>query len=285
MRRRRDHFLFLAMITLWTTLGVIAIPRESSGAIIGKWTFEGGSLLDSTGNFGTLQLQGTASIANGELIVSSTVSSVTGWARTGTYGGPTITNKTLVSWITLTSLTHNKGSAITIDRIGNNDQFDGIVFGERQTNRWMSGSSNFSRTQDFSPGFQETMTGTKIQLAFTYSVSGSSVTITGYRNGILLGQYTSSNAESWSTNDAEVIFGARHAGSTTVSGGLNARIDEARIYNEVLTQSQIAGLTLTPIPEPSSLAIFCMGSLGVILRKFPNKRGRRIDLTGGSKRP
>jgi hypothetical protein len=54
------------------------------------------------------------------------------------------TEKTLVSWLTLDNLTQQGGSALTIQR---GDQFDAIVFAEKEGGRWMAGSENFGRTQ------------------------------------------------------------------------------------------------------------------------------------------
>ena len=53
------------------------------------------------------------------------------------------TDKTLVSWVCLDNTTQRGGSALTIQR---GDQFDGIVFGERVSGRWMAGSDSFQRT-------------------------------------------------------------------------------------------------------------------------------------------
>lgn len=245
----------------------LLLAHSSFASVIGLWTFEGGSLKDTTGNFSDLTLHGTASIVNGELIVASqpgVVQVPTGWAGTnGNYSGPTISSKTMVVWLTLTSISNKTGygSAMTIDSL-TADRFDGMVFGEFQTDRWASGSNTASRTQNFNPGFQETTTGTMLQLAYSYAVSGSNVQITAYRNGIQIGQYTSGNAASWSGNDVEIIFGARHTlpWSPFTLGGIDARIAEARLYNNVLTQSEISGLTLTggnsAVPEPASLVVF-----------------------------
>ena len=56
-----------------------------------------------------------------------------------------IGEKTLVSWVTLQSLTNiaRAGSALTLDT-QTGDVFDGIVFAERDTNRWMRLKFEFS---------------------------------------------------------------------------------------------------------------------------------------------
>lgn len=254
-----------SMLLLAGLLSVFA--SRASAELVGQWTFNlNEELVDKTGNFPDLALKGNASVTpDGELDVNGSGTTASGWAVTqgGAYGGPAIGDKTLVSWITLQSLGDvvRAGSAITIDRTSG-DHFDGIIFGERQTDRWMNGSSNFGRTDDFVPGFAETTTGEKIQMAITYT-GGQ---ITGYRNGEQIGQYNRALG-SWNTGDAEVFFGQRHGSTAGGPGGLDALIDEARIYDTALTQAELQALAPTPnIPEPSSIVLAAMGLLGVLTR-------------------
>ena len=51
------------------------------------------------------------------------------------------TDKTLVSWVSLANTTQQGGSALTIQQ---GDQFDGIVFGEKVSGKWMAGSEGFA---------------------------------------------------------------------------------------------------------------------------------------------
>lgn len=278
MRSWRD--LWSHALAMVACLAVTNLPADCAADLIGHWTFEGGSTADSTGNFGALQLYGTATIVNGELIVSrsGTVQVPQGWAKTdGSYSGPTISSKTLVSWISLTSLSDftDFGSAMTLDTV-TTDTFDGIVFGEKQQDSWMNGSNFHLRTVDFVPGFQETSIGPLIQMAYTYSVSGSDVQITGYRDGVQIGQYVSGNAATWGTNDAEIIFGARHAIGNDPVGALNARIAEARLYDSALTPSEIAALALVGVPEidPAGLGsvlALVTGALGLVERRWSRR--------------
>ncbi|MDE0571724.1 MAG: hypothetical protein OSB44_13655, partial [Verrucomicrobiales bacterium] len=226
-------------------------PPPFDQALIGHWTFdEGEELTDLTGNFPDLLLQGNAKIADGSLDVNGSGTTATGWAYTvggEGYVGPNIEEKTLVSWFTLESLGNlvKAGSVITLDTLVA-DQFDGIIFGERQNNRWMNGSSNFQRTQDFNPGAEETVTGEEVMMAITYEdIGGGQVKVTGYRNGEEIGSYDSGNYRTWPRKDAEIIFGKRHGSMPSGPGGLDALIHEAQIYGAAGTAGQIMDLYLS----------------------------------------
>lgn len=232
-------------------LGSISAPLASrcDAAMIGQWTFEG-TTADAVGNFGNLVLRGDASIVNGALDLNGNGTTPTGWASSPGSGTATLSSKTFVVWITLQSLGNNarNGSAMTLDSF-TVDRFNGIVFGEKTLNNWMNGSNGWSR----SPNGQfsntavstETTTGEKIQLAVTYAVNGATTTVTGYRNGVLMGTFNTGVA-SWVAGEQEVIFGSRHTapGTTNPTGALDALIHEARLYDTALTLSEIQGLTI-----------------------------------------
>jgi len=224
------------------------VGPETGAPLLGHWTFEpGDDLKDLTGNFPDLLLKGNAAVAAGQLDVNGAGQTASGWAVTdsgsGRYAGPAIESKTLVAWLKLEGLSDGAraGSALTLDRVSG-DQFDGIIFAERQDNRWMNGSSGWQRTADFDPGFEETATGALIQLAITYELLDGTLRVTGYRNGELIGQSEGFPPSSWAPGDAEVFFGARHGSVASGPGALDARIEEARIYGGALSAEQIAGL-------------------------------------------
>ena len=222
-------------------------PPPFNQQLIGHWTFDDGEeLIDQMGNFPDLALEGDAEIADGSLNINGSGTTASGWAWTsGEYTGPDITEKTLVSWFTLESLEDGAkaGSVITLDKV-TVDQFDGIILAERQRNRWMNGSSNFRRTQDFSPGAEETETGEEVMLAFTYEdTGGGQVKITGYRNGEAIGSYNSGNIRTWPKGDAEIIFGKRHgAPMPNGPGALDALINEAQIYGAAASEDDVMDL-------------------------------------------
>ncbi len=246
-------------------ISLLLASSVASATLIGQWTFAGTNpLADTQGNFSDLQLMGNASISNGQLDVNGSGTTVSGWARTTGYTGTNISDKTLVVWVTLESLSAvaKAGSAITIDTV-TGDQFDGIVYGELQPDKWMSGSSGYIRTENFNPGYAETLTGQLIQMAITYdNQTNGSVIITGYRDGQSIGSYTHANANTWIAGNTEILFGLRHSSGNSGPGALDALISEARIYDTALSQAEIQGLTLqsaAAVPEPESLALMGLG--------------------------
>jgi len=267
MKSPRLRFALLALF--------VGAATSASGALVGHWTFEGGSLSDSTGNFGDLVLQGNAAVSNGALDISGSGTTATGWASTPG-GGVAIGSKTLVSWITLQGLSDvaQHGAAMSLDSI-TVDKFDGIVFGERNTNRWMNGSSNFFRSPadqfDQTAVSIESGVGSVIQLAISYeSLGGDQVRISGYRNGDLMGSYTSGSFATWAAGDQEVLFGPRHTSPAT-NGSLDALVHEARLYDTALSQSQIQALTM--VPEPSAPILGMVAASLLLARRRRQSQG------------
>ena len=226
------------LLVLGLSMAAQAQTVYKEDELVGRWTFEKGEELeDVTGNFPDLELNG-AEVKDGALDVSAGL-----WAVTvGDYGGPDIEEKTMVSWAILEDLNVIMGSVLCIDRISS-DHFDSIVFAERQVHRWMPGSSNFLRTNDPDPGFEEEDTGELIKMAISYEDDGGAH-VKIYHNGDLIGDYTKGTLGTWPTGDAEVIFGKRHFNNATNAspGDLDALIEEARIYGIVLSEDEIKGL-------------------------------------------
>lgn len=209
---------------------------------MGHWTFTDATGSEQTGNWGPLTLKGNASVAGGEIAVSSA-----GWARADSYTGPTITDKTLVAKVRLDNLNAVAGGPLALETTAQHG-FDAIVYAERQAYRWMAGSEFFSRTQDFVPGMEDRAfgAGTDRQIAISYKGNGNGTqTITGCLNGVLLGSYTT-GVRSYPTNGVIALFGPRHLTGPGASAGpvgaINAHIDEARVYNRALTCAQIAAI-------------------------------------------
>lgn len=232
--------------------------------LVGHWTFESGcELIDLTGNFNDLVLHG-ATVNNGSLDVDFDM-----WATSIGYSGPAILDKTLVSWVRLDALTipgsepFSGGSILTIDKT-DLDEFDAIVFGERQPARWMAGSAFYFRTEDPVPGYEENSTGELIQMAICYkALADNKAQIKIFHNGDLIGSYEYGESDEFGDmitfegGNTEILFGLRHTmpdGSYPwIQPWLNAKIEEARIYNGCLTQTQVQELTLCHYPSISSV--------------------------------
>jgi hypothetical protein len=250
-----------------TLLLAFSLSNIANAGIIGHWTFEDNQgLVDQAGNFGNIELFGDANINNGYLDVDGNGD----WARSSNYQGNTILDKTLVSWVSLDSLNTKKGSALTLDGM-TNDNFDGIIYGERRPhNQWINGSSYWKRTDDFTSG---TAVKNALQaLVITYDdlddIAGGEMKIEGFLNGNSLGSYISDQSSNWQSGNAEALFGVRHTIGNQLRGALDAKIYEARIYNTALSPAEVKQLQMTSVPEPSTLAILALGMIGLASRRF-----------------
>ena len=225
-------------LSLLLLLGSLVMPTfgqgEKKADLIGHWTFEkGAELEDLTGHFSEIDLLG-ADVKDGKLHIGSNK-----WAMTTGYKGPDIgPDKTLVTWIYLDDLNVTRGATLAVNK-SSADTFDAIVYAERQPKRWMAGSSFFKRTQDAIPGFEEKETGKLIQLAISYEDEGGNAKISIYRNGDRIGGYTMGPIESWEAGDVEALFGPRALIGGTAYGWVVARVEDARIYNAVLSKNEI----------------------------------------------
>jgi sucrose-6-phosphate hydrolase SacC (GH32 family) len=157
---------------------------------------------------------------------------------------PANTEKTLVSWLTLDNLTQRGGSALTIQ---SGDQFDAIVFGEKEAGRWMAGSDNFSRTQDGQDANSVETTDGKglIQVAVVYKSGGIEL----YRNGNRYAAYEAKAIDLLTPQANLAVFGLRHLGAES-GQTFQGTIEEARIYDRALSGEQLKELALN---QPSSI--------------------------------
>lgn len=244
--RRIVYCVLAVMLMFGMPMLVFAQVQEDN--LVGWWRFD--SAKEETGNFGDVVLHG-ATIEDGQLVVSTDK-----WAHSLDYTGPNITDLTLVSWVSLDSLARTSGSALTLDEVST-DQFCGIVWAEREERQWMSGSSNFRRTDDFPNVVTESETGVLNMIAITYELISNQYEITGYRNGESMGGYTKGDKRTWETGDSEAIWGRRHVNGTSGPGNLSAHIEESRLYNVALTADEVKTLNdggLTPVEPLGKLA-------------------------------
>ena len=214
---------------------------------------------DLTGHFSDIELRG-AQVKDGKLHIGDNK-----WALTTGYKGPEIgPDKTLVTWLYLDDLNVRRGATIAVNK-SSSDMFDAIVYAERQERRWMAGSSHFRRTQDAVPGFEEKQTGKLVQLAISYEDDGGNAKIMIYRNGEKIGDYTQGPIRTWTAGDVEALFGPRALIGGTAHGWIVARVEDARIYNAVLSEEEINSL------EADTLDVEASGKLTSTWGAIKNK--------------
>jgi hypothetical protein len=255
----------LSVALVASTLLLGATHAIAAPLLVGQWIFGKNAtapLADTTGNFGPLTLHGAATISGNELVMSAAGD----YAISGNYTGPLITDKTLVAWVSLSNLAPAAGTALTLETNSGNN-FDGIVYGENAPGVWNAGSNNFFRTNTSPTGTPESTTNQLVEVAITYKQSGGSELISIYRDGVLYNTpYSSSNLQNYDnladSAITDVIFGRRH-GQAGGQPYLAGSIFEAQIFNGALTLSQIN--SLQPVPEPNSLVLCGLGSLGLLV--------------------
>jgi hypothetical protein len=146
-----------------------------------------------------------------------------------------LTAKTLEVWVTLNNLEQRGGGVLSVESLDGN-VFDGIVFAEREQGRWMAGSDNFVRTQEFGGPSELQANRRPIHFAIVYDADG---TITGYRDGVPYGRpYKTSAPARFEAGHANVLFGLRHfpaLGNRILSG----TIHRAQLYDRALSPAEV----------------------------------------------
>lgn len=138
-----------------------------------------------------------------------------------------ISEKTISAWVKLDNLTQQGGGLVTIER-DDGVVFDAIVYNELGTG-WGFGSNSWQRTSW--SNISETSTDW-IHLAATYANNDYKL----YRNGELICTHTSDAVYGFPPN-IRIGIGYRHTGGG--NNYLKATIDKVRVWNDVLTQTEI----------------------------------------------
>ena len=151
----------------------------------------------------------------------------------------------MVVWVALANLTQRAGSALTID--DKTGGFDGIVFGEISSRKWMAGSNYYGRSNSDQHGVavETCQPGEFVQVAIVYH----SHQITVYRNGKVYDTYPlKGDLPSYDANSA-VLFGKRHIEAHDPQNSFQGSIRDARIYDRALKEFEIQTL------QPGELGI------------------------------
>ncbi len=204
-------------------------PLPEPPQALATWEFDE-DLKDSLGNLDATG-SGNARLENGSLVLDGKDSYVSTKPLTGE-----LHEKTIEAWVQLDDLNQAGGGVVGVQMM-DGSIFDAIVFGERESKKWITGSNGFVRTQPFN-GIEETEAKDRaVHFAIVYQKDG---TITGYRNGLAYGEpYRPGDLQSYPAGKAQVIFGLRHS---PVGGNrmLTGRIQRAQLYDRALTADDIA---------------------------------------------
>jgi hypothetical protein len=144
-----------------------------------------------------------------------------------------LAEKTLEAWVRLPDLKQRGGGVISLQST-NGVTFDGIVYGEKEAQRWMAGSNSFRRYKAFG-GSKETEAGALVHVSISYAADGG---ITGYRNGAPYGKAYKTGFQQYAAGSTELVFGLRH-GAVGGNRMLTGTIVRARLYDRALTAADV----------------------------------------------
>ncbi len=184
----------------------------------------------------------------------------------------TITEKTLVVWVSPGDLEQAGGGVLCLDD-RRNKEFDAIVFAELKDRTWMSSSPDHRRTstkQDSWPE-EDAPYGTVVQIAAVYEESQVSL----YRNAKLLARYPIEQAHGFKDYPyATVLMGIKYdylyQPSTAFFKGF---VEEARVYDRPLSMNELSALTVGDMGDTAPLGCWDF------------EDGRINDLTGNWSNP
>jgi sucrose-6-phosphate hydrolase SacC (GH32 family) len=177
-------------------------------------------------------------------------------------------NKTLVAWVRCADLNQQGGSVLTIEH-SDATQFDGIVFGEIASRRWMPGSDRHQRTPRDQNGWagETSKPDGVVQVAIVYDGAKGAL----YRNGALYAAYPIKDHVVFPPGSS-LLMGLRHTTATADRAFFHGRILDARVYNTALKPDQLAALKPDAEggPKPVAWYDFESGSLRDRTGTFPD---------------
>ncbi len=213
-----------------------SVPNDLPSPLL-RWTFEEGTTDTERGI--RLELKGGANLRNGRLLLDG----MSGRALSSPLPFAVVA-RTLEAWVALGSLDQRGGSVLTLEDLKGN-LFDGIVFGERQPRKWISGSSFFSRTRDLEGPEETAGPDELVHLAITYAEDDR---ITVYRNGKIYAPgyvpvgAADASLRRYAERASRVLLGLRHSAGATPGGNrwFKGEIEEARVYARALTAEEVS---------------------------------------------
>ena len=147
---------------------------------------------------------------------------------------PDTTEKTLVSWVEILNEDVKGGSILTIQ---DGEQFDGIIFSNREGGTWLAGSDEDLRTEKNpeNASADKATSDALEQVAIVYE--GNEIRI--YRDAELQTSYEAENVDLLNSESNVVVFGSSLLG---FEGWISASIEDARIYNQALSVEELKSL-------------------------------------------
>ncbi|MBG70532.1 MAG: hypothetical protein CMN06_10555 [Roseibacillus sp.] len=203
--------------------------RDGLPQPVSRWSFDK-DLRDEIGSLHG-EAKGTARVEGGALVLDGK----TGFVLTAPLT-KTIKSRTLEAWVQLSSLDQKGGGVLGLQGLSG-EPFDAIVYGEKESRRWMSGSSGHRRTSSFGGAEEKDAKSQFVHLAIVYHEDG---TIIGYRNGRPYGKSYKTGFMAYGAGEHQVILGMRHGTSSDSKRMLAGRIDRAQLYDRALTAEQVA---------------------------------------------
>lgn len=203
--------------------------RDGLPQPVSRWSFEK-DLRDEIGNLHG-EARGSARVEGGSLILDGK----TGFVLTAPLT-TTLKARTLEAWVQLDNLGQRGGGVIGVQGVSG-EPFDALVYAEKESGHWMSGSSGYRRTSSFRGEVEKEAQAKFTHLAVVYQEDG---TITAYRNGLPYGKSYRTGFLHYGAGDHQVIFGMRHGTSPDRKRMLAGRIDRAQLYDKALTAEQVA---------------------------------------------
>lgn len=211
----------------FTELGEDAFPAIGLEPVA-YWDFEDG-VSDKIGELsGTMH--GSARLEDGALVVDGN-----GYVSTEPLSCD-LSEKTLEATVQLDNLEQKGGGVMTVQDLAGRD-FDSIVFAERKSAEWLSGSERHVRTLDFGAPAETEATDRPVHLTITYEKDG---TITCYRDGARWGDpIRKAPLKVYPANQSQVLFGLRHGNAVQGNKPIQGRILEARLYDRALEPDEV----------------------------------------------
>jgi Protein of unknown function (DUF1553)/Protein of unknown function (DUF1549)/Concanavalin A-like lectin/glucanases superfamily len=229
---------------------ILAKQRSNGSSVpngpapIARWRFE----TDASDDIGELHgtLRGGARIKRGRLCLSGAGA----YVDTGTLNRE-LKSKTLEVWASIINIAQGGGGLISVEELGGS-VFDAIVFGEREPKKWIAGSEGFQRTKDLHADTETIALDELVHIAVVYDADNR---IQMYRNGMPYGEAyfpTGSNStlRTFAAGKAHILFGLRHTGAG--NGFFHGEIEEARLYDRALTDSEVAASFQIGVPSFST---------------------------------